>query len=107
MLDAIDDGVARILTLVFSAATATPPVYCASMGQIGWQLLAPQQAGRPSQGQLLRAAVFDTTGYPPGASRSRKRRMAQTSATGSIGKGFMRGEPVSGAPDTPVLTSAS
>jgi hypothetical protein len=33
--------------------------------------------------------------------------MAHTSATGSIGKGFVRGEPVLGAPDTPVLTSTS
>jgi hypothetical protein len=49
VLEAVDDGVGLDPDPAFSAAaTATPPVYCASIGQIGWQLLAPQQAGRPS-----------------------------------------------------------
>ncbi|MOA17360.1 hypothetical protein D3C78_1376170 [compost metagenome] len=43
-------------------ATAMPPWYWASMGQTGWQLLLPQQGGRPSNVRLLRATVLATTG---------------------------------------------
>jgi hypothetical protein len=36
------------------------PLYIAPIGQIGWQLLLPQQVGRPFQGRVLRPCGIGT-----------------------------------------------
>ena len=83
-----------------------PPWYCASIGQTGMQLLLPQQAGRPSKLRLLRAVQSSST-LKAGARRSVMRCWKNEAGTLSIGNGCLRGEPVSGEPPVPVITSAS
>ena len=86
------------------------PLYIAPIGQIGMQLLLPQQTGRASYGRLLRATGSGTTRNAAAFSTSEKRRSIQESGSMSIGYGFARGEPRSirsPGPDTPSCTSAA
>src|ERR1700761_303295 len=92
----------------FSACTT--PLYIAAIGQIGMQLLLPQQVGRASYGRLLRATGSGTTLKPCGFSTSMKRWSMYDSGSPFIGYGFERGEPrstVASGPDTPSCTSAA
>src|SRR5579864_6034820 len=64
----------------FSAsATWTAPSYFAPIGQIGMQLLFPQQGGRPARGTLLRACGVAGIGY--GVDRGAPRSGESTPAT--------------------------
>src|ERR1700744_1445299 len=86
------------------------PLYIAAIGQIGMQLLLPQQVGRAAYGRLLRATGSGTPLKPCAFSTSLKPWSMYDNGNGCIGYGFERGEPrsiaVSG-PDTPSCTSAA
>src|ERR1700757_1053428 len=86
------------------------PLYIAAIGQIGMQLLLPQQVGRASYGRLLRATGSGTTLNPFALSTTEKRWSMYDSGKAVIGYGFARGEPRStdaSGPDTPSWTSAA
>jgi hypothetical protein len=66
-------------------STWTMPLYIAAMGQIGIQLLLPQQGGRPSYGTLFCPTGSGTTLKPLPFSISAKRRSLYDGGMASIG----------------------